>query len=195
MPVLIFVVLFWLGCASAPPMLSPIPSVPPSFESELIQVTIKPVITKGIHSEDEDKWGVDISAYFTAFEVKVVNHTLEEISYDPSLSRLVNEKGQSRQALSEDQSIRYYENGDAEAVITLVPKPRGMADAEMQKIKVARIPSGKISPGGRKEGLLLFKKVRAEECDKLNLELNGITVVESGEVKAFSFPFTCNEKG
>jgi hypothetical protein len=152
-------------------------------------------VTKGFGSEDERKWGADISAYFTAFEIRVVNRTSEEISYDAALARLTDDGGRSRSALGEEESVRYYEMGDGDPVMTLVPKPKGLAQEEIKRIKAARIPSGMIAPGGKKEGILLFKKIRPEECKKVILELNGITVNESGEVKDFSFPFTCDEKG
>ena len=195
MPVLIVFLFLWAGCAAgSPPLLPAVPS-PPLPDSEIIQVNVKPIVTQGIGSEDELKWGADISAYFTGFEVRVINRTSEEILYDAALARLTDEKGLSRSVLNEEESSRYYEIANGETVMTLLPKPKELAEKEIQRIRVARISSGKIAPGGRKEGILLFKKLHPEDCSKVVLELNGITVAESGEVKIFSFPFTCDEKG
>lgn len=193
MPIFIFLLLLMMGCAPSSPPLSPMTQAPLPPNSEIIQVIVKPIVTQGIHSEDERKWGVDLSAYFTPFEVRVINHTPAEIFYDAALARVMDETNQSHAPLSEEESIQYYQTGNGKAIITLIPKPKGVVREEIERIKSVRIPSGRIAPGGKKEGVLLFEKMTSKGCRKVVLELNGITVTESGEVKKFSFPFTCNE--
>lgn len=191
----IFLIIFFAGCAAQSPPLSPLTESPTSSNSETIQVVVKPVVTKGFGSEDEKKWGIDLSAYFTAFEVRVINHTSKDIFFSPFRARLVTEKEQVFLPLTEKESIHYYKNGNGEPIITLFPKSEQRAAEEIEKIKEAHLPETDISPGNAKEGLLFFKKIGSEGCQKVVLELNEITVVESREVKNFSFPFACDKKG
>jgi hypothetical protein len=183
------------GCASVSPSLSPIAKAPVSSDTEVIQVVVKPIVTKGIRSEDEKKWGIDLSSYFTSFEIRVINNTNKQISLNPLQSYLIDEMNQKRSALDEKGSIRYYLNGDGDPVITLVPKSKAKIQEETEKILTARLMEGPISPGKQKEGILLFKKISRDHCQKITLELNGITVSESGEEKKFSFSFACDKEG
>lgn len=166
-----------------------------SSDTETIQVVVKPIVTKGIRSEDEKKWGVDLSSYFTSFEVRLINNTGKQIFFNPLHSYLIDEKGQRRTALDEKESIRYYMKGDGDSVMTLVPKSNAKIEEETQKILIARLIEGLVLPGKRKEGILLFKKISRDDCQKVTLELNGITVSESGEEKKFSFLFACDHEG
>ena len=194
MPIFIFFMVLMASCASLSPTLSPVPQPSGPSEPEVIQVVVKPIVTKGFGSEDERKWGVDLSAYFTAFELRVRNRTSQEIFFNPSLARLMDEKNESRSPLNEEESLNHYQTANGNPIITLVPKSRERVEEETRKIKEARLSSGAIAPGGQKEGILLFEKISPARCGTVILELNGITVVESGEVKKFSFPFVCDEK-
>lgn len=190
-----FILLFFLlgACAPLSPSLTPVDNPSTSDGPEIVQVVVKPVITSGIKSEDEQKWGVDLSAYFTAFEVRIINKTSEEITFEPTRARLVNESGQITQALDEKGTIRYYLNGDGDPVVTLIPKSKAVIEEEKKRILQARIKDATITPGGQKEGLIFFKKVSPEHCQEIALELD-VAVGESGERKEFSFPFSCASK-
>jgi hypothetical protein len=192
---LFFLCAFLTGCASVSPPLTPTSEGPLSSDTETIQVVVKPIVTKGIRSEDEKKWGVDLSSYFTSFEIHVINNTNKEIIFNPLQSYLIDEKNQRRAALDEKESIRYYTNGEGEPVITLVPKSDVKIQEETEKILRARLIEGPILPGKRKEGILLFKKISRDHCQKVILELNGIAVSENGEEKRFSFSFACDNEG
>jgi hypothetical protein len=182
------------GCASVSPPLAPISTGPISSDTETIQVVVKPIVTKGIGSEDEKKWGVDLSAYFTSFEVRVINKTKKQISFNPLQSYLIDGTDRKQTALNETESVRYYK-GEGESVITLVPKSNLRTQEETEKILNARLIEGPVLPGEQKDGILLFKKISRDRCQKVTLELNGITVPESGEEKRFSFSFACENKG
>jgi hypothetical protein len=184
--------IFVIGCSPLAPPLSPVAKLPVSTDEEVIQVVVKPIVTKGFRSEDEQKWGIDLSAYYTAFEVRVINRTGKEIFLNPSLARLTDETNESHAPLDEKESIQHYMKGNGDPIITLVPKPRGVVEEETGKIINARLAAGTILPGKEKEGLLLFNKISPQHCRKVVLELNGITVVLSGERKNFSFQFACD---
>lgn len=185
---------FIAGCASVSPPLTPISNAPISSDAETIQVVVKPIVTKGIGSEDEKKWGVDLSAYFTSFEVRVINKTRKQISFNPLRSYLIDETDQKQTALDEAESLRYYK-GEGDSVFTLVPKPNAKIQEETEKILMARLNEGPVLPGEQKDGILLFKKISRNRCQKVTLELNGIAVPESGEEKRFSFAFACDSEG
>lgn len=186
--------LFIFGaCAPLSPPLTPVDQKSTADGPEIIQVIVKPVVTSGIKSEDEQKWGVDLSAYFTAFEVRIINKTNEEITFEPTRARLVDESGQTIQAFDEKGTIRYYLNGDGDPVVTLLPKSKAIVEEEKKRILQARIKNATITSGGQKEGLIFFKKVSPEHCREIALELD-VDVSESGERKAFSFPFSCANK-
>lgn len=189
----IILLLLLTACAPLSPPLSPLEKPPTSGESEIIQAIVKPVITSGINSEDEQKWGVDLSAYFTAFEVRIVNKTNEEITFDPARARLVNETGQITPALDEKGTLQYYTNGGGDTVVTIIPKSRAIVEEETKRILRARIREGIIASGGQKEGLIFFKKVSPEHCKEIVLELD-VAIRGTEERKGFSFPFSCSNK-
>ncbi len=184
-----------VGCASISPPLMPVSNAPISSDVETIQVVVKPIVTKGIRSEDEKKWGVDLSSYFTSFEVRVINKTNKQIFFNPRQSYLTDEKDLRHAAFDEKESIRYYIKGDGDLVMTLVPKSNVKIQEETEKILTAQWVESSISPGNQKEGILLFKKITRDRCQKVTLELNGITVSETAEEKRFSFAFACDNEG
>jgi len=189
----VFFFLLLSACIPLSPPLTPLEKHSTAEGPEIVQVIVKPIVTSGIKSEDEKKWGVDLSAYFTAFEVRIINKTNEEITFEPTRARLVNESGQAATALDEKGTIRYYMNGGGDPVVTLIPKSKAIVEEETKKILQARLKGATISPGGQKEGLIFFKKVSPEHCREIVLELD-VDAIESGERKEFSFPFSCANK-
>lgn len=182
------------ACVAAPPTLMPTADGPSASGSEVIQVFVKPISTKGFGSEDKLKWGIDLSAHFTAFDVRVMNNTRKEVLFEPLNSFLIDDEGRKHPSLDRKESIRYYMEGDQRSLFTLIPKSEWQVGKETDKIQSGVITGGVIQPGGQKEGLLLFKKISAEHCQKVALTLNGITVIESREEKRFAFPLSCKKK-
>lgn len=145
-------------------------------------------------SDDEKQWGFEISAYFSAFEVAVQNNTKEEIRFAPAQSYLLVGATEKFQALKEDAAIRYYKAGDDPSRFVLIPKSKKRVEEEIKHIKAAWLTGGSILPNQQKKGLILFKKVKHDQCDRVTLNLEGITLAASGMRKPFSFSFSCKEE-
>jgi hypothetical protein len=161
---------------------------------ESIQVIVKPITTQGIGSEDEKRLGIDLSKYFTAFEVVLANETKETLSFSLSKTYLRIEAEEEHRPLNETESIQYYKEGDDPTRIIFFPKSKKKMAREIEKIKAARLKDGELAPGDRKEGLILFKKIGQDHCRDVVLTLEEITVIKTGEKKRFSFPFSCKTK-
>lgn len=183
------------GCMPSHPVLRPTSEGPSAPGSELIRIIVKPISTAGFGSDDKLKWGIDLSAHFTAFDVRVVNNTPKEILFEPMHSFLTDEQNQKYPSLSREESIRYYEEGDQRTLFTLIPRSAWRVGKDTDKIQRSVITGGIIQSGGQKEGLLLFKKMSAEHCEKVVLTLDGITVIETSEEKRFAFPLSCKGRG
>ncbi|MFQ5579624.1 MAG: hypothetical protein ACE5FZ_03355 [Nitrospiria bacterium] len=167
---------------------------PNAFGPEVIRIIVKPINTKGFASEDKKRWGVDLSAHFTAFNVQVVNNTPKEILFEPLNAFLADDKNQKHPSLDREESIRTYTEGDQKTLFTLIPRSKWQIGRGADKIQSGYITGGVIQPGGRREGLLLFKKLSNEHCQKVILTLEGITVIKTKEEKRFSFPLSCAER-
>ncbi|MFQ5543837.1 MAG: hypothetical protein ACE5FY_05750 [Nitrospiria bacterium] len=191
MKVLLFFFMFFVGCAQTSPLLLPAGRGPTALSQEVIRVIIKPIATQGIGSEDEKKWKLDISDYFTAFQVTILNDTKKDIFFEPVQSNLLTEGGGKYQALDAEESINYYRDEGDLSRITLIPKSIIKVDRETRILKKVRSRDGLIRPGDQNKGLIFFKKVSQDRCTKIVLEIEGISVVETGEKKLFSFPLSC----
>ncbi len=187
--------LFLVGCTSFSPVLKPISKSEVSASKESINLFVKPVITQGIGSEDKKQWKMDVSAYFTAFEVALVNNTSKSLVFDPEKSFLQIEEDQRFAALDQEASLQYYKREDARSSMSLIPKSKEKAANEVAIIKAAGISGGRIDPGEQRRGLLFFRKVAQDHCRNVVLNLAGITVAETGEDKRFSFAFSCDTTG
>lgn len=185
---------FLFGCTPSSPLLLPTAEGKNAAGTEVIQIIVKPITTHGIGSEDEKRLGIDLSDYFTAFEVILVNQTKEAISYSLSKTYLAIEGEREQLPLSEAGSIRYYHEGDDPTRIILFPKSKKKMAQEIDRIKIARLKDGDILPGDRRGGLILFKKISQDHCRDVVLTLDDITVTKTGEKKRFSFPFSCKIK-
>jgi len=186
--------IFCLGCAPSSPLLIPTAEGQNVKGRETIQVIVKPITTHGIGSEDEKRLGIDLSKYFTAFDVVLANQTKETISFSLSRTYLTIGSEQERLPLDETTSIQYYREGDDPSRIVLIPKSKKKMAQEIEKIKALRLKDGDVVPGDRKKGLILFKKVGQDHCRDVVLTLEDITVMKTGEKKRFSFPFACKTK-
>ncbi len=191
---LILFTILLAGCVSASPTLIPTAEGPSASGSEVIRVFVKPISTGGIGSEDKLKWGIDLSAHFTAFDVRVINNTPKDILFEPLHSFLIDDQNRKHPPLDREDSIRYYTEGNQRSLFTLIPKSRWQLAKETDKIQSRVITGGIIQSGRQKEGLLLFKKMSTDQCQKVVLTLNGITVVETKEEKPFAFPLSCKAR-
>jgi len=187
--------LFCFGCTSLSPALKPVSKGEVSTSKESINLFVKPVVTQGLGSEDEKLWKMDVSAYFTAFEVALVNNTMKSLEFDPRQSYLLIEEDQRFAALDQEASIKYYKLGDAATTFTLIPKSEKKVREEIARIKAAGLQGGTVEPGQQQRGLIYFRKLKQNHCENVVLNLEGIRVAETGEEKRFSFVFSCDIAG
>lgn len=189
----ILLVLFsaFVSCTSFSPAMKPSAKGPSAKTEEVINVIIKPITTEGFASEDEKQWGVDLSAYFSAFEVALTNNTLREISFEPLESYLVIEGNEKLHALDETAAERYYYEGDDPSRFVFIPKSEKKIARELKRIKDARLTGGILQPEQQRKGILFFKKLKRERCNKVILQLDGIRVVKTGKKKTMAFDFSC----
>ncbi len=180
----------WLsGCAVASPPLAAVVKTPAL--SNRLQVRVKPVVTSGFFAEDKERWGMDLSAHYTAFEVQVKNQTPKAITFDPGKATLTDQRARVYTPLDEKESIQYYITGGRRSFFTLIPKASKRMDEETQKIIANRMVAGIVPPGGVEDGLLYFKKVHPRYCAEMVLTLP-LIVVETREEKKMTFSFSCN---
>ncbi|HIL35755.1 MAG: hypothetical protein ABGX83_00585 [Nitrospira sp.] len=191
---ILLITILFAGCGSAPPILMPTADGPSASGSEVIRVFVKPINTKGFGSEDKRKWGIDLSAHFTAFEVRVMNNTRKEILFEPLHTFLIDDQNRKHPSLDRAESVRYYTEGDQKTLFALIPKSEWQLGRDTDIIQNGVITGGVIQPGSQRKGLLLFKKMSAEHCQKVVLTLNGITVIKTREEKRFTFPLSCKEE-
>lgn len=186
---------FLTGCTSFSPLLIPADNGQTAFSQEAIHVFVKPITTHGIGSDDERQWNVEISAYFTAFEVALVNSTKKEVFFRPLKTYLQVEDNRRLSALDREGSVQYYKMGDDPSRFVWIFKSKKKEEKEIRMIRAAWLEGGSIQPDQQKKGVIFFKKVKQDHCRKVVLSLKGITVVETGEEKQFSFSFSCKTKG
>ncbi len=177
------------GClpATAPP-LAPVVETP--VRSDQISVWVKPVDTAGLGSEDRKRWGMDLSAHYTAFEVKVGNRTPEEVAFDPEKVTLTDRMGRSQTPLNEQESISYYMTGGRKTFFTLWPKSSGRIEEETRKIVLNRMVLTALPPGEGVEGALYFRKLSPRSCTEMVLTFP-FTMPKTGEKKEVAFRFSC----
>ncbi len=190
--IILFPTLFFLtGCTSFSPVMKPAAKGPSATTEEVINVIIKPITTEGFASEDEKQWGVDLSAYFAAFEVALTNNTKREISFKPLESYLLIEGDEKRYALDEAAAEKYYREGDDPSRFVFFPISEKKMVRELKLIKAARLTGGILKTEQQRKGILFFKKLREDRCSKVILQLEGIRVVKTGKKKVLAFDFSC----
>ena len=183
------------GCTASSPYLIP-EDVVGSESRSAIQVMVTPVVTSGIGSEQRARYGVDLSAYFTAFEVRVVNRSKSRLTFDPRAFTM-SLTGAVWHPFDEEESLAYYRRGtlqDGKSIV-LVEKPYATIRKEMDRIVSLRLKPGSVEPEQSAQGLIYFKKVSPEACGKITLDIRGVTVVSTGEGKNFRFSFSCPKEG
>ena len=195
----LFIAIFFfaLSCTTSSPFLEPAKEGKVPEGKEYITVYARPVYTSGWFSEDNKKLGIDLSSYFTAFDVKIVNKTERTISLDKSKVELIDSTKAAYSALSETDGIEYYKSGglDPNNTMVVLSKSRKLAQEDMEKIRKIIFPDNvNIDKGGERDGIILFKKLKEESCKGITLKIAGITVEGSERGKEFEFKFVCPNK-
>lgn len=192
--ILLAALFFIIGCTTASPYLEPAKEENIPEGKEYITVYARPVYTKGFFSEDKKRYGIDLSSYFTAFEIKIVNKTERAVRFDTSKAELIDSNKVVYNALSESEGIEYYKSGDtgSDKTVVLLPKSMKLVEGDIARIKKINMPNEiTIQKGGERGGIILFKKLKEESCKGITLKIAGITIEELNEGKEFEFRFVC----
>jgi hypothetical protein len=192
---LIFFLFFISACGSRAPFLNPVtPGTDISPESKQVTVEIKPVDTSGFQNEERKRLGIDLSAYFTAFEVTIRNQTPGTVTLDSQGAQLQDDEPKTYAVLSAGESLDYYQSGGvSDQKMVIVPKAIGVAKEEMGKILQLRLKNAEIPSGGSEHGILLFRKVPTDKCHQVSLTLNGVHISGENQNREFKFVFSCPE--
>ncbi len=185
------------GCANPTPILYPSPSSETSTPqvSAALTVLLTPVDTSGIVSPAKSQYGLDVSAYFTAFELLLVNQSNQPVKFESQEIYLIGAHGKRQQALTEEESIDYYRYGDlgSNGAVVLFSKPLTMMRMEIEQIRRLHIRSATLLPGETHRGMVLFKKVRPDQCHNIHVRIQGITFTEAARSKDVDIAFTCED--
>jgi len=186
-------VLFQYSCASRAPYLNPTaPETDASPGSNQVVVEIKPVDTSGIRNPERERLDIDLSAYFTAFEVTVRNQTTHAVSVDGQDALLSDDDRKTYAVLSAEESMEYYRSKGASGELTFpILKSLAQAREEMDKIRGLRLKNVEIPSGGSENGMLLFRKVPPDKCHQVSLSLKGIRITGEDQNREFRFTFSC----
>lgn len=147
-----------------------------------VRVDILPIDTFGFGNKQKKRMGMDLSRFFTAFEVEVLNRTDRPIEVDPFASVLEVAAGRTRSPLSAEEAIAYYRE-----------TPRTVAAQEREEpiIKKLIMAGRMIQPGEAAGGVLYFKKIPPGECRKVKLSLDGVRISGEERGRSFRFEFLC----
>jgi hypothetical protein len=187
--------LLLMGCASQAPILYPSPS-PETLHSQgssALKVLLTPVDTSGFASDVKAQYGLDVSSHFTAFELQLVNQSNQPVRFESEKIYLIDARGKSQQALTEEESIDYYRYGDLgpDGAVVLLSKPVTTMRTEMEQIRRLHIRSATLLPGETHRGTVLFKKIGRDQCHNMHLQIQGITFAEAAGSKDVDIAFTC----
>jgi hypothetical protein len=183
------------GCANPTPILYPSPSsetVSPQT-SHALTILLTPVDTSSFVSPARAQYGLDVSAYFTAFELQLINHSDHAVNFDSQQIYLIDAHGKSHPSLSEEEGIEYYRYGDAGpgGAVVLLSKPITLMRAEIQQIRRLHIRSATLLPGETHRGVVLFKKISGDQCRNIHVRIQGITFAETDSSRDVNIAFTC----
>jgi len=165
-----------------------------STGSKQVAVEIKPVVTSGFRNPERERLGIDLSAYFTAFDVAIRNQTNRSVAVDGQDAVLLDDDRKPYAVLSMEESLDYYGSGGHEGEkAVVVTKSLATAKEEMEKIRQLRLKSGEILPGGSLNGILLFHKIPSDKCRQVGMNLKGIRISGEENNREFRFTFSCGE--
>jgi hypothetical protein len=176
------------ACASRPPVFESVPVATSDGPHDVV-VQIQPIDTQ-LGSEDRRQYGVDLSAYFSAFRVRVENRTAHSLVADLSPSTLGPAGGPVTSVLTDEELVRLYRRGGLdESAIELIAKAPAVVKREIEQIRAARMPSGPLDPGAALEGVLFFRPpTPGEDCEPSVLTIQGIEMLDQPQRWEFAFP-------
>ncbi len=175
------------ACANRPPVFDPLPVSVPSGAHDVV-VQIQPIDTQ-LGSEDRRRYGVDFSAYFSAFRVRVENRTAHPLVADLTPSTLGPAEGPVTGVLSDEELVRIYRRGGLEeGAVELIAKAPTVVKREIEQIRAARMPTGRLEPGAHLEGVLFFRPPSGPGCAPSVLTIQGIEMLEEPQRWEFAFP-------
>jgi hypothetical protein len=175
------------ACASRPPVFDPLP-VNASLGAHDVVVQIQPIDTQ-LGGEDRRRYGVDFSAYFSAFRVRVENRTAHPFVADLTPSTLGPAEGPVTGVLSDEELVRIYRRGGMEeGAVELIAKAPTVVKREIEQIRAARMPTGPLEPGAYLEGVLFFRPPAGPDCAPSVLTIQGIEMLDEPQRLAFAFP-------
>ncbi len=195
--IVIGILIFLVGCTAASPYLEPSREEKVPEGKEYITVYARPIYTKGWFSEDKKRFGIDLSSYFAAFDIKIINKTNRTLNFDKNRAGLVDSMGTTYAPLGEGEGVEYYKSGGlgSDKAIVVLPKSRKIAEEDIERIRKIILPDRvNIGKGEEKSGIILFKKLKGESCKGITLKIRGITVEGSEQEKEFEFRFVCPDK-
>jgi hypothetical protein len=188
-------VLLGSACGTRSPYLKPATSgAETSPEAKQVIVEITPVDTSGFRNPDRERLGIDLSAYFTAFEVKIKNQTTQSVVVDGHGAQLFDDEQKSYPALSYQESLDYYRSGGLpNEKMEVIPKSTSISKEEIEKIRELRLKGGEMPSGGTQTGVLFFRKVPPDKCHHVSLNMNGVRIFGEDQSLQFWFTFSCSE--
>jgi hypothetical protein len=177
------------------PLLRPVSGrIGTETEADKLTVLVRPIDTAGFNNADRRRLGLDVSSYFTAFEVSVVNRTERSATFDPTGALLEDADGLAYRPLTEAEALDYYRfgEGDPSKTVVIVPKARKIAKKESDQLSALRLKSQDVIPSGHfVKGVLFFRKVPPNRCDPVRLKIQGVRIENEQENREFAFTFSC----
>jgi hypothetical protein len=153
-----------------------------------VVVHVRPIDTR-LGSDDRREYGVDMGAYFSAFLVSVENRTAHDLAVDLGPSTLGGPSESGTTVLSDDELVRTYRRGGMdESAVELIAKAPAVVKRELEQIRASRMTATQLTPGGRVEGVLLFRPQTADGCVPSVLTIRGIEILDQPQVLEFEFP-------